>query len=190
MPLATFLDTFPAGPLVLDASTIFNLLGCGKPVEVVQALQVPCLIEEHTLKEIKRHPIPGLCHKEVLSSLVGNGSVSTYRMSLEAYELYLSLISGKPSECLDDGESAAIATAVSLGYGVMLDDGKARRVHRSRFPATSFASSLRLFLTAGQRSGWNYEDVHRLIFAARANARMNIVTDDKALFASLGLFDC
>jgi predicted nucleic acid-binding protein len=179
-------DDFPVGPLVLDSSAIFNLLGCGKPVEVVQALGVSCLIEERTLAEIKRHPVSGMCHKEVLSALMQKAKVETYRMSAEEYDLYLTLVSGKPSECLGDGESAAIAAAVFQKRAVILDDGKARRIHGSRFATTPVASSLRMFLAAGKLQRWKTEHIRELIYAAQLNARMNIVKSEAGLFASLG----
>lgn len=176
---------FPDSPLVLDASAVFNLLGSTQPVEVVQALGVDCCIEERTLKEIKRHPIAGLCHKEALDGLYRAAGVRICRMSDDEYKLYLSLVSGAPSECLDDGESAAIAYAVSQKQAIILDDGKARRVLQRRFPSTFAASSLRMFLVAGERAGWGTEKLKKLIQAARVNARMNIVKGEETLFTNL-----
>jgi predicted nucleic acid-binding protein len=180
-------NDFPDGPLVLDASAIFNLLGCKRPADVLSALAVPCLIEERTLAEIKRHPIPGSCHNEVLSPLLSMGQVRIHRMSAREYDTYLGLVDGKPSESLDDGESAAIAVAASLKHAVILDDGKARRIHLSRFPTIPFASSLRLFIVAGTRSGWPTEQLRELVHAARTNARMNVVKGEEALLSSLEL---
>ncbi|MDB5855083.1 MAG: hypothetical protein JWR22_3124 [Herminiimonas sp.] len=180
-------DFFPTGPLVLDASAIFNILGCEKSIEVVRALRVACVIEERTLAEIKRHPIPGFCHEEALFTLTEQAGVQIYRMSSAEYDLYLSLVAGPSSDCLDDGESAAIATAVSKNFAVILDDGKARRVHRGRFPGVPFASSLRLFLAAGSRADWDEDETRDLIAAARMNARMNVVKGEEPLFASVGI---
>lgn len=176
---------FPSSPLVLDASAVFNLLGSTRPVEVVQALGVDCYIEERTLKEIKRHPIAGLCHKEALASLQGFAGLRICRMSDKEYSIYLELVSGVPSDCLDDGESAAIAYAVEQNKFVILDDGKARRVLRARFPTTSAMSSLQMFMAAGVRAGWEDKKVEELVQAARRNARMNIVKGQELLFASL-----
>jgi predicted nucleic acid-binding protein len=180
-------DSLWSGPIVLDASAIFNLLGCKKPIDVLQALGVLCIIEERTMAEIIRHPIPGLCHKEVISSLVEKKHVEIYRMSADEYELYLSLVSGKPTECLDDGESAAIAVAVTQKKTVILDDGKARRVFGARFSSASLASSLKLFLAAAERAGWNAGQIHELIQAARLNARMSIMKEEQSLFKNTQL---
>lgn len=178
-------DTIPKGPLVLDASVVFNLLASQRPDDVLRMIGEVFFIEERTLAEIKRHPIEGMCHKEVLARLVGDGLVHKHRMTQPEYDLYLSLVTGKPAECLDDGESAAIAVAVNSNYSVILDDGKARRIHRERFPSTQVVSSLGLFLAAGERGNWSNDDIRNLVANARAKARMNIVKGEEELFASL-----
>jgi predicted nucleic acid-binding protein len=183
--LRSISDAFPNGPLVLDASVVFNLLACRRPDDVLRAIGENSVIEERTLAEIKRHPIEGICHKEVLERLIGEGLVRKHRMASQEYALYLSLVTGNPAECLDDGESAAIAVAVTSNYTVVLDDGKARRIHRERFPSTQVVSSLGLFIAAGERGNWSRIDIRNLVANARTNARMNIVKGEEELFANL-----
>jgi len=185
--LSFLINQFPPGPLILDASVIFNLLGCERPNEVLSALDVDCFIEQRTLAEIKRHPIEGASHKKALSSLQEGGHIHIHRMSTAEYEVYLRLVSGKPSESLGDGESAAIATSLGTAKPAILDDGKARKICNAHFPHLRFSSSLQLFLTAGARAGWPDEHVRSIIRAARKNARMNIVKGEESLFSSLGL---
>jgi len=188
MPVLTLLlDNFPIGPLVLDASVIINLLGSGSPETILAATGVDCIVVEQTLAEITRHPIAGLCHKEILSALGHDGHIQLHRMSSEEYALYLSLIQGASSECLDDGESAAIAVAVSTKQAVILDDGKARRIRRERFPSVPVVSSLQLFVAAGVRSGWPLEQVRGVVASAITTAKMNVVKGEEFLLRRLGL---
>lgn len=185
--LALLPDNFPTGPLVLDASVIINLLGSGSPAIILAATGVDCIVVEQTLAEITRHPIPGLCHKEILSALGHDGHIQPHRMSSEEYALYLSMIQGPSSESLGDGESAAIAVAVSTKRQVILDDGKARRIHRARFPSAPVASSLQLFVAAGARNNWPVERIRDMVARAMTNARMNIVKGEESLLARLEL---
>lgn len=178
-------DTIPSGPLVLDASVVFNLLACGRPNDVLGAIGEVFIIEERTLAEIKRHPIEGMCHKEVLGRLIKSGFVRAHRMGHAEYDVYLGLVTGKPSDCLDDGESAAIAVAANSGHTIILDDGKARRIRRERFPSIVSISSLGLFLTAGARANWSTAEIREVVNAARENARMNIVKGEEKDFAEL-----
>ena len=180
-------DALSASAVVLDASAVINLLGSGKAEKCLKGLAIPCLIEERTFAEIKRHPIPGLCHVAALDELERNALLSVHRMTRDEYEIYLSLVSGTATKSLDDGESAAIAIAVMRGCAVVLDDRKARRVHRDRFPSVQMSSSLRLFIAAGERAGWPKERIAEYVEAARRTARMNIVKGEEGLLAAIGL---
>ncbi len=178
------LDAFPSSPLVLDASAIINLLGCGRSANVLAAINTPCWVEERTLAEIRHHPMPHLCHKSALNELMGHGLLLSHRMTDDEYDVYLSLVSGMPESCLGDGESAAMAVAALQGHAVILDDGKARRIHRERFPSVPMASSLRFFLAAGQRENWTNEAIRGVVRSARDVSRMGAVKEERKLMES------
>ena len=177
-------DYLPLRPLVLDASAIINLLGCGDMPGVLRALKVVCLVEEKTLGEVERHPVPGYDRRPVIRALQKSGALIVERMSGSEYQVYISLIQGKLAGRLDDGESAAIALS-SRGYPVVIDENKARRVLAQRFPETPFCSTLRLLLTAGQRDCWSVEAVQHLVLAARRHARMGVPREERAQLQNL-----
>lgn len=185
--LNTLVSQFPDGPLVLDASALINLLGCGNPGLVLAALGVRCLIEQRTLAEITRHPVGDISREATLDALLSDGLLYPCRMTSEEYDIYLSLVSGRPSDVLGDGESAAIATACGTGHALILDDRKARRICGARFPGIPVASSLGLFIEAGNRAGWSIVQVRDLVHTAREMARMNVVRGEEPLLAALGL---
>ncbi|WP_321910227.1 hypothetical protein [Paraburkholderia sp. J11-2] len=106
-------------------------------------------------------------------------------MSDVAYETYISLVSGPPTQTLDDGESAAIAVAVDGLGSVVLDDKKARRILSSRFELASPGSSLTLLLAAATRANWTLQELREAITAARIVSRMAVVPDDRSLFSEL-----
>ncbi len=171
-------DYLPSKPAVLDASSIINLLGCGNMRGVIEALGIHCLVEEKTLAEVKRHPIPGKEHRAELEDLRKSGLLLTERMSDDEYEVYLSLISRPLSQRLGEGESAAIALA-HRGYPVILDENKAYGIVAQEFNSLHQASTLRLTLTAGYRARWSVDKVQALVLAARANARMGVPRDER-----------
>lgn len=120
-----------------------------------------------------------------LQPLFDDGCLQLCRMSEQAYDTYLSLVSGAPTESLDDGESAAIAIAVD-GFGsVVLDDKKARRILSNRFTESTRGSSLSLFLAAATRANWSMQELRAAITAAREVARMAIVPEERILYAEL-----
>lgn len=177
-------DYLPLRPLVLDASAIINLLGCGDMPGVLRALNVVCLVEEKTLGEVERHPVPGYDHRPVMSALQKSSALKIERMSGPEYEIYISLVQGNLTGRLDDGESAAIALS-SRGYPVVIDENKARRVLTQQFPGTQFCSTLRLLLTAGQRESWSMEAVQNLVLSARRHARMGVPREERAQLEKL-----
>lgn len=183
--MSLLIDYLPAGPLVLDASAVFNILGCGQTRKVFETLRGPCLLEERTRKEIKRHPIPGLCHNGVLEELEAAGLVRFERMTADEYEMYLSLVQGALSTRLGEGESAAIAVASSRRHVIVLDDNKARDIYRQRFGNDACVSSLKLFLSVAHRGTWSVADLQEVIDTAGKNARMAVPKDERGLVEKL-----
>ena len=177
-------DYLPLRPIVLDASAIINLLGCGDMQSVLRALSVVCLVEEKTLNEVERHPVPGYDHRPVIRDLQESGALKVERMSELEYRIYISLIQGNMTARLDSGESAAIALS-SRGHPVVIDENKARRVLAQRFPGTKFCSTLRLLLTAGKRDSWTLEAVQHLVLSARKHARMGVPREERAQLQNL-----
>jgi predicted nucleic acid-binding protein len=177
-------SVFPSGPLILDASVLFNLLGTGTPKELLRALDVPCWVEERTAAEVRR--MPGQRTESApLQPLLMDGCLKLCRMSERAYETYLSLLSGPPTDTLDDGESAAIAMAVEGLGSVVLDDKKARRILAARFPGFASGTSLSLIIEAARRAAWSEQELRDAVTMARNVSRMAVVLHERALFAEL-----
>lgn len=180
-------DYLPRGVIVLDASVLINLLGCSECVAVLQGLGERCLIEERTLKEVCRHPIPGFDHAQPLRILSSSGALEEVRMTDEEYETYLTFVSGSLGKRLDNGESAALAIS-GRASSIVIDERKARR-RAAEDPkvakSVAVASTLRLILTSGHRQAWSAQKVQGLVMAARQHARMGVPKEDGALLEEL-----
>lgn len=177
-------DHLPSGTLVLDASVVINLLGTGQPVEVLAGLRQRCLIEQKTLQEVKRHPIPGFKLEERLEVLFRDGLLEVARMTDAEYDVFIELVHAPLGVRLGDGESAAIAIA-PRGASIVLDEKRARRRVAEMLPALATVSSLRLILTSAHRQGWTEQSVAAIVALARVHARMGVPKDDAALLAHL-----
>lgn len=175
---------FPTGPLVLDASVLFNLLGTGRPKEILQAIGATCWVEQRTAAEVRR--MPGQrAEGAPLQPLLEHGCLKLCRMSEQAYETYLSLVSGPATDTLDDGESAAIAIAVDGLGSVVLDDKKARRILTTRFEQVIAGSSLSLLVAAATRANWTLLELRAAVSLARTVSRMAVVPDERPLVSEL-----
>ncbi len=177
-------DYLPRGIVILDASVLINLLGSGKPVAVLEGLGEKCLIEQRTLKEVRRHPIPGFDHSDALSSLFASGTLDEVRMTETEYDTYLTFVSGPLGTRLDDGESAALAIS-GRGSSIILDERKARRRANEGGAAAPVASTLQLMLTSGYRQDWGIRNIRDLVASARQHSRMGVPKEDIALLEEL-----
>jgi predicted nucleic acid-binding protein len=177
-------DYLPRGVVVLDASVLINLLGCGECVAVLEGLRETCLMEVRTLKEVRKHPIPGRDHVGPLRALFSSGTLEEVRMTEEEYETYLTFVSGPLGTRLDDGESAALAIS-GRASTIVLDERKARRRAAEVIKDATVASTLKLMLTSGHRQAWSIQKVRELVAASRQNSRMGVPKEDMPLLDEL-----
>jgi predicted nucleic acid-binding protein len=177
-------DYLPSGEAILDASVIINLLGTKEPSVVLKALGHRSLVEQRTLREVRRHPIPGLPVEAVLADLKSLDLIEEVRMTEQEYEVYLTYVSPPLGTRLDDGESAALAIS-PRGACVVIDERKARRRAASEIPSLVVVSTLRLVLTSAHRAGWTIARARHLVEQAIQHSRMAVPREDAPLLASL-----
>lgn len=127
----------PAGSrgLVLDTNVWINLLATEALDEVLDALAVPCLTPEQVITETTRHPVTGLAFSPDDHPLRGlTPRVEVLTLGGAELSLFLDIVGAPAPDALGDGEAAVVAAAVTRGLDVALDDRKARRIIRERFP--------------------------------------------------------
>lgn len=175
--------------LVLDASALINILGCGKPSHLLRCLGRVCVVEERVLGELKRHPVSALNAKAEVDALVQQGLIRLVRMTDDEYDVYLQFAAASGVPGLGAGESAALAVASSPGacHAVVLDDRKARHRTATRLPSLRVVSSVMLFLEAAANASLDHAEVRSLFVAARDKASMCVLKEDHPLVAHLRL---
>ena len=129
-------NRLPSGPLVLDASGVINFLGTGIPKELFTCLDRSILVAPDALREVRYHPIAGVELQAVLPILQTSGLLKVAALNAEAMEIFRDLVSGEIETGLDDGEAATIALAVTVADSAIvgLDERKATRIFRGRWP--------------------------------------------------------
>jgi predicted nucleic acid-binding protein len=118
--------------LVLDASVVINLLGSGRPADVLRLLGRQTVVEERALAEVRRDPSNGRPAQEALNALQMAGLIRCERLSRQGYPSFLALTGAAPPDDLDDGEAATIAHADDIAATPVLDDKKAARICADR----------------------------------------------------------
>jgi predicted nucleic acid-binding protein len=180
-----FRDHLPKGQLILDASALINLLGCGATEIIFSALEQPCLIEEKVFQEIRRHPVPGLSHTIALEALSAAGFIEQVSMDADEYLLFIAMIQAPLGERLDAGESASLALAQCRRLPIVLDENKGRLYAAARFPEVEMINSLKLMISAAARLGRDPAFAREVIEGARQRSRMGIPRDEKAFYTDL-----
>ena len=121
--------------LVLDTNICTNLLATEAVADLLGALAIPALIPAPVLGEVTRDPVTRASLPDTGHPLRLHAPLLTI-VGLAAAEiaLLLDLVGAPAPNALGDGEAAAIAVAVHRGLDIALDDRKARRIIRDRFP--------------------------------------------------------
>jgi predicted nucleic acid-binding protein len=128
--------TVPRG-LVFDTSVWINLLATEQPWTILSALNTHCVTPDEVVREVKRDPVTQRSYPQDKHPLRQQPSVDVVQLEGQELELFFSLVGQDSEDALGDGEAAAIALARLRHYAVALDDGKARRIVRERYPETS-----------------------------------------------------
>ena len=173
---------------VLDASVLINLLGSGLVEQLLTALSGPVLMADWTFREVLRDPSGRLPPAGIRQGLADTGLVEVRALDGTQIQLYLELASAPDPDRLDDGEAATVALAVGCGAIPVLDEAKARRVYRSRFPGGPLESTAGLFRRLNEGNRLPPDDLRSALYQALRQARMHVVREEREwVIRTLGL---
>lgn len=170
--------------LVLDASVIINVLGSGFAERILTALSTRLIIADVTSREIIRNPLDPSDRANPIEGLVARGVIERISVNGDALHTFISLVGATPPDDLGDGESGAIALAAHLDVAVALDDGKARRVCRNRFPQVKIVASVDL-LTHPSVCIALGSDLADAVHGAMNHARMRVLPEHRHLVSGI-----
>lgn len=162
----------PADPhncLVADASVAINLNATGCAPNIIRALPMPLAVTANALQELKSGLYNGHSDADQLETLINEGLVRLLPLTDGCTPTYEALIEG--SDTLDDGEAATIALAVEISGVAVLDERKARRICKARFPAVSMSSTAEMLMheavAAALGAVAQIDAVHRALMQGR-----------------------
>ena len=171
--------------LVLDASAALNLLGSGRPSDVLRVLGHEVVIVEETAGEVERDPLGG-SGAAAITVLAGAGLLRIVTLSPRAYGRFTDLVTASSPDGLDDGEAATIAHAFDIGAAALLDERKAERVARTAMPSLPVFATLDLFASPLLEAALGRRAVADLVFSALRHARMRVPQPFRTWVVGLG----
>jgi len=164
---------FPSG-LVVDTSVWINLLATGRPWDFVDTFANLYVVPEQVVSEINRHPIT----KEAINldnhPLRGRENIEIAVLTETEIEVFMSLVGEDAPNNLHDGEAAVIALAVSRGCTIAIDERKARRIIRERYPALSVLFSAEIMQSKVLAETFGQHAVDEAYQMALLHGRMHV----------------
>lgn len=157
---------------VMDASVAINLLGSGRPADLLHAFDRHVVIEEKAYNEVLRNSFDGGSGKEGLDALASAGLLHLERLSSEGYELFLELTGAEPPVDLGDGEAATIAHSIVMEGIPLLDERKGSRIARER--GLHVMSTVDFLRSDQILEAMSKSELADTIYAALKNARMRV----------------
>lgn len=111
-------------PLVLDTSVLINLCASACGEKVLKAIPNDIIVPKVVAGELEHETSYRNGQNGFLLGLVNEGAVTIVDMTDAEYEVFEGLICGSP--CLDDGEAATIAIALSRSARPVIDERRGR----------------------------------------------------------------
>ncbi|MGV3556278.1 MAG: hypothetical protein ACO1OD_13595 [Croceibacterium sp.] len=163
--------------LVLDTSICINLLATQRIWDILACVGGQCAIPEQVLGEVQRHPVSKSAFSIERHPLSGRSELEVVTLSGAAISNFFILAGGDSVSNLGDGEAASIALAVARGCAVALDERKARRIARERFPTLAVTCSMELLELPALEVRLGKKAVSQAVADALSIGRMNIPKD-------------
>ena len=160
--------------LVLDASTVLNLLGTGHVAKLLTLLGRRITVSEEAAAETVRDPLGGGPGSIAIADLTAAGLLEIVTLSTTAYDAFTNLIAAPSPDGLDDGEAATLALALDHDFTAVLDERKAERIARELIPSRPPLCTIDLLSHPSIVANLGETMLSEMVFSALKYARMRV----------------
>lgn len=159
--------------LVADTSALINLNATNRASQIIQALPNKLVVEQTVIEELQFGRLRGRSDADIAERLAADGVIEIDRLAtgLDHFE---TLVAGSAVDTLDDGEAATIAFALEKSAIPLIDERKAHRICRERFPSLQVASTLELLAHPNVETALGRSELADAVFQALLTARMRV----------------
>jgi predicted nucleic acid-binding protein len=129
-------------PFIVDASTLINLNGTGCAAAILRAIPNRVIVMDAVVDELRMDNRSSRDDAKLLTSHIAEDLVLELAIGALKSDHFESLVLGNATDTLDDGEAATIACAIEMHAVAVIDERKARRICRARYPGVVVASTV------------------------------------------------
>jgi predicted nucleic acid-binding protein len=156
---------------------MINLNATNCALHIIQALPHKLVIEEAVMQELEVGRLRGRTDADITERLVVHNVIEIVRLSRGGLDHFEALIAGSAIDTLDDGEAATIAYALEADAIALIDERKAHRICRERFPGLQVASTMDLLTHPDVEKSLGVSELAEAVFRCLVDARMRVFTD-------------
>jgi predicted nucleic acid-binding protein len=165
----------PDALLVADTSTAINLHASGSAREILRALPNQVVVAETILVELEAGKRRGRRDADHLQALINDGFVEVISMGDVGVRHFEELVIGPAAETLDDGEAATIAVAIEHRGIALIDERKAHRMCRQRYPDLRTGCTVDIFVHPDVRRALGEQKLASSVLSTLMHARMHVL---------------
>jgi predicted nucleic acid-binding protein len=167
--------TDPKATVVCDASTVINLNATGCPAAILKALPNPFVISEVTLGELQEDTRSNRSDAKLVAELQSLALIKALPLDDESSGHFERLVAGKAIDTLDDGEAATIACAVAVKGVPIIDERKASRICKERYPDLLMGSTVDILAHEALSAALDATKLSEAVLNALQRARMRVL---------------
>ena len=131
--------------VVADASVVINLLETRCFEAILNALPNQMIIPLQVDREILREQYRGPNNATNLEEQIAKKKLTVVELRDLGVQHFENLVSGPAKDTLDDGEAATIAIALELNATPLIDERKATRICKVKYPKLVVGCSVDIF---------------------------------------------
>src|SRR6266851_7398523 len=164
-------------PFIVDASTVINLNGTGCAAAILVAIPNRIIVMDAVVDELRMDNRSSRDDAKLLASLIADGLLSEVAIEALKGDHFERLVLGNTADTLDDGEAATIACAVEMRAVAMIDERKAKRICRARYPGLVVASTVDILALDWVANALGDERLAEAAYKALSAARMRVLPE-------------
>jgi predicted nucleic acid-binding protein len=166
----------PAARLVADASTVINLIATGSAGTIIAALPNRISVVDVVFGELETGRARGREACDRLKELVASGALDIVELDDGSLRYFEELVVGPAIETLDDGEAATIAYALTHAATALIDERKATRICRERFPTLRLACTIDVLIHGDMQERLGQALLEDAVFRALQDGKMRVLS--------------